>query len=173
MVKKCTNNQQLRFIEGLGKYIELSPEFKPKNVIWCYGKSGEGKTKYVMEHVKGHEYYMADTAQWMDGYYGQKIVVIDELRPKDWPYARLLKLLDGYEIFTAVKGGYTIWNPEDVYITTPFNPNDTYYMTAQGEGGIEQLERRITETRLFGPENRREIITCVSGYNYIVEHPKT
>lgn len=155
IIDSCCNNQQLRFVENLYKYVQLDATYKPKRVVWCYGKTGEGKTKHVMTKVSGKDYYMADTAQWMDGYYGQPIVVIDELRAKDWPYARLLKLLDGYEILTAIKGGYVIWHPEKIYITTPFKPEDTYHRTAHLEGGIGQLLRRITKIKLFGPENPR------------------
>lgn len=156
IVDSCSNNQQLRFVENLYKYVRLNPEYQPKKVVWCYGKTGEGKTRHVMSKVDGVDYYMADTAQWMDGYYGQEVVIIDELRPKDWPYARMLKLLDGYEILTAIKGGYVIWNPKKIYITTPFKPEDTYFRTAHSEGGIEQLIRRISKVKLFGPENSRE-----------------
>jgi len=168
--RSCNNNQQLRFVEGLTKYIPIRANFQPKNVVWCYGKSGAGKTRYVMEFVKDKDYYMADTAKWMDGYYGQDYVVMDELRAKDWPYARLLKLLDGYEILTAVKGGYVIWHPSHIFITTPFNPMDTYYLQAQVEGGIEQLMRRIVEVKLFGPENRRETVLQITPSTYVLEH---
>lgn len=166
IINMCSNNQQLRFVENLTKYQTLSSEYHKKRVTWCYGKTGSGKTRFVMSKVAGKDYFMADTAKWMDGYYGQEFVVIDELRPKDWPYARMLKLLDGYEILTPIKGGYVIWNPKRIYITSPYRPEDTYYMTASIEGGIEQLLRRITNIKLFGDENRRDIVQCVTPSIY-------
>ncbi len=84
--------------------------------------------------------------QWFDGYWGQKYAIIDEIRAKNWPYDLMLRLLDGYQVRLPIKGGFTIWKPEIIYITSPLHPRHLYkgQLEYNVDGGIDQLLRRIT-----------------------------
>lgn len=139
------NYQQLKFVEGLQKYCAVSHEFNKKEVIWLYGDTGTGKTKRAMTECPSGETFHALNGKWFDGYQGQKFVIIDELRAKNFPYDMLLKLLDGYQLRVEVKGSTVVWKPEVVYITTCYDPQRTYSGTLEHHGSIDQLLRRISK----------------------------
>lgn len=85
---------------------------------------------------------------WFDGYFGQRIVLMEELRPGMIPYATLLQLLDGYEVIVPKKGGFVRWNPERIWITSCFKPEEVYPVLNQLDE-IAQLKRRITHVTHF------------------------
>lgn len=128
------------------KYKPLSTDYIKKTVIWIWGKSGTGKTKKAYTYIKEKTFWRSKSnLKWFDGYYGQEIVIIDDFRESHCSHSELLELLDGYEISVPVKGGFTIWRPKVVIITTPKKPE--YYIPI-GEQST-QLLRRITETIHF------------------------
>jgi len=146
--------QAIRLVEKLYEYKPLSAEYKKKEVYWLYGETGTGKTRHAIERIKesGKDYWRSNIGggQWFNGYAGQPIALLDEVRAGEWKYSTMLQILDGYELRCPTKGGFTIWNPEIVYITSPKNPEDTYAGQLQfGDGHIDQLKRRITETIHF------------------------
>lgn len=150
----CDNYQQIRYAEKLYEYKPLSTEYKKKEVYWFYGPTGTGKTRaaYDMIKEKGLAFWRSNVsgAQWFNGYIGEPIALIEELRAGKWPYGTMLELLDGYEMKVPVKGAYTIWCPSIIIITSPKSPKDAYGGQLEfGDGNIDQLERRITEIREF------------------------
>ena len=92
--------------------------------------------------------------QWFDGYFGQTHVIIDEFRAKCCPYNKLLGLLDGYQRQVPVKGSFTYWKPEVIYITAPLSPAETYAGQLEFHGSIDQLLRRITKIKNFEDEHQ-------------------
>jgi hypothetical protein len=42
---------------------------------------------------------------WMDGYRGEELLLIDEIRPGNLDYPWLLQILDDYDVSAEVKGG--------------------------------------------------------------------
>jgi phosphoribulokinase len=42
---------------------------------------------------------------WMDGYRGEELLLIDEIRPGSVDYPWLLQMLDNYDVSAEVKGG--------------------------------------------------------------------
>lgn len=164
-IEECQNLQQIRYVEKLFEYKPLSAEFKKRDVFWFWGPTGSGKTKAAYEQVKtwGKDFWVSNPSgsKWFTGYFGQEIAILDEVRAGQWPYAILLRILDGYEIRLENKGGFVIWNPEGIIITAPKNPQDTYHGQLEfGDGHIDQLIRRITEVKEFTylEENEDSII---------------
>jgi len=154
IIKDCPSYNVMRMIEKLFSYKAPSTVFLKKEVLWFWGLTGKGKTKRAYDIVKAKEdptsFWIATDHQWFDGFDGQEVAIIDELRAKDWPYSLMLRLLDGYELRIPVKGGFRIWNPKMIIITTPFLPETTYVGTMEYvDGGIDQLLRRITRIREF------------------------
>lgn len=146
----CENFQQIRYVEKLLTYRPISLDYSPREVHWYWGPTGTGKTRTAVQACPKENTYIARSARWFDGYYGQTHVIIDDLRAKNWPYVDMLQLLDGYEVRVENKGGHTIWKPRVVYITAPLLPEAMYPLTYEkNEGGIDQLLRRITEIRVF------------------------
>jgi len=146
----CENFQQIRFAEKLVEYRQPTYEYKKKKVVWYWGPTDTLKTKTALAKCDPLDRYMTSSCEWMNGYYGESYVVFNDLRAKNFPYVDLLNLLDGYEIKLEIKGSFTIWKPEKIWITSPWHPEDAYYMTAAMEGGIEQLMRRITKCECIG-----------------------
>lgn len=134
------------------KYLPLTDEFHKKTVYWLYGEAGEGKTKLAFDRMReiseNRAYYRGHTAQWFDGYDGQKVVIFDDLRAGNFPFVTLLQLLDGYATRVPVKGSYLIFKAETIIITTNGLPEEVY--AGQKEESIKQLYRRITKIEKFG-----------------------
>lgn len=110
-----------------------------------YGAAGTGKTRYVVEKY-GDEVYFLDNYPWFDGYVGQSVLLLDDFYG-DIPYRTLLRLLDGYRMQLAVKGGFTKKDWQVVYITSNDHPD---YWYPQGLSGA--LRRRLTTVREFKKE---------------------
>lgn len=127
--------------ETLGK-----SDFKPKEVFVLWGEPGTGKTKTAHENFSKDDIYQVSTGSgsnlWFDGYWGQKVAIIDEFNG-EIPIEMLLKLLDGWPLRVQTKGGMTVWNPETVIITSQ-NPFHMWYkeLSILRQGA---LERRITK----------------------------
>ncbi|ANC51561.1 replication associated protein [Bovine faeces associated circular DNA virus 2] len=132
-------------------------ERQPPKVHWYYGSTGTGKTRTAYEEAKESEdgYWIShETGEWFDGYIGQGIAILDDIRAATWPLQKLLRLCDRYPIQVPIKGGFTWWRPREIYITAPGRPEDIYknYTTGQPYDNIEQLNRRITEMIDFDSE---------------------
>lgn len=93
------------------------------HVYW--GKTGTGKTRFVMDQVMDQPFWSPGDYKWFDGYQSQPIVIIDDYRG-EYPLQLLLKLLDRYPMQVPVKGGFVKWCPKKVYITSNIHPNDWY-----------------------------------------------
>lgn len=149
IAEESTSYQSLRYAESLVKYVPMRQR-NPPEVHWCWGPTGTGKTRWCFDQCPD----LADTwvsnsdnGLWFDGYYGQRSVIIDDFR-FDWcPFAKFLKLIDRYPLRVAVKGGFVNWNPEKIYITSPFKPADAF--SNRGIEDIAQVERRITKVHHF------------------------
>ncbi len=155
LLYRCKNYQQAKFVQLLRSVAETSLDFTQMEVHWYHGKAGTGKTRSAYEALRRHKaegmtcYIANQSSAWFDGYCEQDVVLIDELRAKNWPYDTMLNLLDGYEERVQIKGGHTIWCPKIVYITAPLSPEATYAGTLQYQGGIDQLRRRLTDIKCF------------------------
>lgn len=124
-------------------------------VHWFYGKTGFGKTRTAWEEARsiaGDDIWVSlSDDKWFDGYVGQKVAILDDIRSNGWNFNMLLRLLDRYKLVVPIKGGFTRWCPEHIFITCPETPRRMYrnYQTGQPYDGIEQLERRIDDFREF------------------------
>jgi len=185
VVTNCENFQQIRYVEKLFEYKPLSTTYKKKEVYWYYGPTGTGKTKAAYELIEEtkKDFWVStlDGSKWFNGYWGQPIALLDELRAKDYPYSQLLRLLDGYEVRLPYKGGFCIWNPDIVIITTPLSPEETYRGQMEfTDGGIDQLLRRIVTVKKFEKEKPLNIPTIFESPNSrmrhldgtLIEHPE-
>ncbi len=71
---------------------------------------------------------------------------MDDFRPEDMKFQKLLRLLDYNPLRLEVKGGYRQFKAELVIITCP-KPPESCYLEA-GED-LEQLVRRIDKIKEF------------------------
>lgn len=162
--------------------MNRKPEpYKKKLILWFKGATGEHKTRTAVE-IAGryfdNDYWMSnDTLKWFDGYHGQRVAIIDDFRKSmltDWSY--LLRLLDGYSLCVQIKGGFEIWKPEVIIITSPGSPEEAFqWINKNGEteewDKQEQLTRRLvyedTEQVYDFPlweEDRRRLMATVEDF---------
>ena len=80
------------------KAEEFRTTFRAMEVIYLWGKTGAGKTRYVMEQ-QGYAavYRVTEYKHPFDGYAGQEIIVLDEYHSQ-LKISELLNLLDGYPL---------------------------------------------------------------------------
>lgn len=146
----------------------LQSKFEKKTVLWFYGETGTGKTKEawargraflgLSEEDEGayEQIWVSNSdGRWFDGYVGQAVAIIDDLRSNSWEFSWLLRITDCYPVRVPIKGGFAKWCPKLIIITAPDDPRTIYsnHETKEPYDGIEQLERRITELKFFEKSN--------------------
>ncbi len=99
-------------------------------VILLYGYPGTGKTRYVVENYP--DYWETGISgsgtHWYDGYDLHNVVLFDDFCGKmsKMALSTTLKLFDRYVRQTPVKGGFTWWRPNIIFVTTNIHPRKWY-----------------------------------------------
>ncbi len=120
-------------------------EFRVLEVTVHWGETGTGKTREPYE--MGAFKWEPTSPEWWDGYEGEDILLIDEFYGQLKP-ARLLTILDGYQLRLPIKGGFTYANWTKVYITSNKDPRE-WYSEDVPEEVKAALMRRITRIKHF------------------------
>lgn len=124
-------------IEKLSLHYQKDRDFKPE-VVWLYGATGTGKTRYVVE--KEPELWMSGkNLKWWCHYENEEAVLFDDFRGDFCTFHELLRILDRYKYNIEVKGGYRKFNSKRIYITSCYPPEQIY----ETREDIGQLLRRI------------------------------
>lgn len=123
--------------------------FRNVKVIYVEGESGSGKSKGAMElYPDAFRASVAEKTNFpFNGYMGEKVLWLDELRPDVFGHAELMQILDGYKMNVDVKYGQmpALW--ETVIITSRM-PFDEWYKAnsfSRYEEGRSEFVRRIAE----------------------------
>lgn len=149
----------VKFHRGLKELqLELArPEsnWKPgtkREVIYIWGPSGTGKSKYVVDAV-GYDDLWESPAEFQGGFFsdynGHKYVNFDDIRGGTFKFSTLLRLLDIHPLTVPIKGGHQKWVPERIYLTSIKHWSKLYKGTELDGEPLRQLERRITKTIHF------------------------
>jgi hypothetical protein len=124
-------------------------------VKWFWGPSGAGKTHMAMECMEeiGLPFWKGKPVSgFFNGYAGQKVAWLDELRPEEIGTATLLEILHEFPHTVNTKGSFEPWLAETIIISTIMPPWEFYaLMKKRGDGPYEQLERRIVSCTEFKP----------------------
>lgn len=134
------DNFTLSFCERIMKYYEPIREWECR-IIWLWGPTGTGKSKWAYQYCKedGSWFKANKTDKWWDGYDGQNIVWIDDIRG-DWcKFSDMLEYADRFPVQVEVKGGYRQLRAKQFVITCPYKP-EGIWKTVEDMG---QLYRRI------------------------------
>lgn len=146
-----------RFLHSYKTELELHEG--PRTVIWAYGKTGTGKTRAFWD-VFPDGTPVDIKNDFFNGYGGEKIVILDDLRSSTLSFHDLLKITHRHRSNVNIKGGSIRWNAGLIYITSPRPPEETYTITGED---IEQLKRRVTHTFEF-PRDLDECYRTLRGY---------
>lgn len=134
----------VRYHRGLAEYKNLlavprDPNTGP-DVTWIHGGPGVGKSLVV--HRREPDLWSGPPANgFYNGYNNQPAVIFDDFRCDDMPLRELLRILDRYPTNVNTKGGYRLWQPARIYITSCWHPRDVGYDGDRED--IAQLLRRI------------------------------
>ncbi|HFE9852381.1 TPA: Rep family protein [Enterococcus faecalis] len=151
---------------------------EPILVIWLYGQSETGKTLLAKNYARTiqTDYFITGSSKdSFQQYNGEHVVILDELRPKTFPYDDLLKMLDPYgENPKAPSRFFDKSLMVDVFIiTTPYNPKQFYdaiFGQKKTPDAFKQLERRITFVQYMTAETieRQEYHASLGTYVPVV-----
>lgn len=141
-------NEQERIFRGrfnrLMKY--RASQFRDIEVYYVEGASRNGKSLRIYEENK-EEYadnvFKVNTDEKsafpFDGYDGQEILWLDELRPGFIKPAQLFQILDGYPYSVNVKGSHSFAQWTKVYITTAC-PLDEWFKKTEDTKNTEMYD---------------------------------
>lgn len=137
---------------------EMIDKEKQVTVIWLYGTSGTGKTRFAKAIAKKTEqpYYVSGSSRDIfQSYAGEHTIILDELRPCVMAYQDLLRILDPYGLSSNVMAPARYSDKplvaDLIIVTSPFSPYAFWTKQFGGpEGqalaqtdGFDQLNRRI------------------------------
>lgn len=139
---------QIKLFEKLRAIHPPRDRQQPLTVIWIYGPTGTGKTKYVYDttEAQGLVPFRPVSFKWWEGYTDQPVVLLDDFRG-DWcKFHELLVLFDRYPRKVEYKGGSVDLVADTFYVTSCSHPRDVYSKTDED---VQQLLRRITRIEHF------------------------
>ncbi len=116
-------------------------------VLLLKGSTGTGKTKFAYDHFADHLWsapISSSSSAWFDGYSGQPVILFDDVDcDSALRLATFKRVLDRYPISVPVKGGFTLWVPKLIIITTnDDDPFPTWFPNAK-PAHIAALTRRV------------------------------
>lgn len=112
------------------------------------GLTGTGKSRIASTicDFLGRSAWISPELQWFDGYDGEELVILDEVRPPI-SIPMTLRVLDRYPLKVPVKGGFTNWAPHLVIMTSNLSLNELF-PNIDGKS-LQALRRRITEFTVY------------------------
>lgn len=141
IVSTVNSAQAIKVAETMLKYLEPGRSWMPE-VIWIYGPTGVGKSKYAFDHCVD-PWVSGETGKWFEGYDGHEDVIFDDFRGDFCKFHVLLRLLDRYPYRIEVKGSSRQFLARRIFITSCHPPHEVYKDRA-GED-LAQLGRRISQ----------------------------
>lgn len=146
VTENVVNMQQLRFARELSVMRRQQQRRDgPPELHWYWGPTGSGKTREAYDSNPGC-FITSGQSKFWNGYTGQAVVILDDLRGDTFTYTELLRLTDRYPFIMNVKNAWEPLMAKKIIITAPFAPED--FPAPLGENN-SQLLRRITTTRHF------------------------
>ncbi|MBB1099593.1 hypothetical protein LTY36_04060 [Limosilactobacillus agrestis] len=138
---------------------------KPLKTVWLSGPSGLGKTRYAVDFARVNALSCFVTSGWRDpfeNYNGQKVLILDEIRPHSVNYQDLLQLLDPYNFEKMLSARYhnVLFKSDVIIVTSVYSPLDFYQELNVSDKKIDtfdQLNRRLGSISFFTDSEVQEI----------------
>lgn len=137
-----------RFIQTALQVYAPVRRFAPK-VYWLYGASGSHKSR-LANAVEVGAYTKPPDTRWFDGYDGQSVCIMNDIRKTTFTFSYLLDLLDRYPMQVEVKNGYRQFVSRVVIFTSAKSHAELWAeVTGRENERLFQLTRRITKEVQF------------------------
>ena len=128
-------------------------------VYWIHGASGLDKSRMAKAVCARDSYCKLPDTKWFDGYDGQGVLILNDLRKSTFTYSYMLELLDRYEFRVEVKGAVVPLLAKVIIITCSKSHEDLWAELGGTENErIDQLTRRIKEE--FHITNETQVYEC-------------
>lgn len=128
-------------------------------VTLLIGDTGTGKTRFVYDKYGGAGGDLFITplnngTMWWDTYDAHKVVLMDDFSGAacHMTLVTLLRLLDRYPVLAPIKGSYTWWLPEKIFVTTNILPKH-WFKWENREEQYKALARRFTKVISYKDPN--------------------
>lgn len=145
-VKFAKNN--LKFIQLMMSMHAPKRHWQPV-VVWLAGPAGSDKSR-LAKAVCTDVYMKPPDSRWFDGYDGQRVLVMNDLRKSTLTFSYLLDLLDRYELQVEVKCGYRQMTAEMIIITCAKSHASLWQEIAgHANENLHQLSRRVSKEVMF------------------------
>lgn len=156
LAKKKNVIDQIDKINAEKRHKEWLRDFQGKamETHWLWGSAGVGKSRYAKWLARNDQVaILGSSRDYFQEYHGEHIVILNDLRPNDFNYADLLRLLDPYEHDKMAPRRYhdVYLNLEMLIITTPYSPWKFYQECKIDNSEVdsyEQLKRRVHAIRI-------------------------
>lgn len=128
-------------------------------VVLLFGPPDCGKTRTFYELEPRGVALPSTDGYWFDGYDGHPAVLVDDFagRSSHWTLPNTLRILDRYVINVPVKGGFVVWKPKRLYVTSNIHPL-AWYDWSERQVQYPALKRRFTLLKWFRGNGRYDIV---------------
>ena len=123
-----------------------------KQVHWFYGPPGSGKTYHARTtYPDAWVSTSLGNNRWFTGYTAQRVAYFDEVHPDQYRKTVELnhRLLHEWHETVEVKGGFVVWLPEIIIISSLFSPVDFAKQVYIDDNACKQLYRRLSTVTRF------------------------
>lgn len=157
--------KEIKYLHDKDEHEHWLKEYEGKEmeVYWIWGPGGAGKTRKARQLTNDDNVTILGTSNdYFPNYDGERVVIINDLRPDDFKFGDLLKLLDPYEHHKEAPRRYrnVSLNLEKIYITTPYSSYAFYKqckIADRKHDSMKQLTRRIKKTiHLTGRKEKKD-----------------
>ncbi len=116
------------------KRLKETPPLRQIKIVWHLGASGSGKSfsytqlceQYGEDEVFFASDYSNNCTALFDGYEGQRVIFLDEVKTDSFKYGLLLQIFQGYkgQIHSRYNNVYSLWT--EIHATSIFTPDELY-----------------------------------------------